>query len=84
MDRRKVFGHYIVGQGGDFRVKQLESHYGYERCLDLRLWYVVHLTGAIMGTYTDETYAISLAQGLEKRDQKKMAAEMEKVLLSDE
>lgn len=80
MDERKVYGQYIVGQGKDFKVKEPKTHYGYDKRLEPELWYIVHITGKVLGVYNNETFATSLATGLDKRDQKKLADEMDRIL----
>ena len=80
---RKKYGHYIVGLGGQFKMKPINSHYGYERCLIMDRWYVVHVNGMIMGSYFNEELATNLAAGLYLMDQKKLAAEIEKVLTDE-
>ena len=83
MDERKVFGQYIVGQGKDFKMKKNKTHYGYDRTLDPEAWYIVHITGRVLGVYANETFAISLATGLDKRDHNKLAAEMDRILCEE-
>ena len=82
MDERRVYGNYIVGQGKDFTVKQVKSNFGYENQLIADEWYVVHVTGKVIGcyAYTNADMAHALAMGLEQRDLKLVAEEMEKVL----
>lgn len=80
MDKRKVYGHYIVGQGRDFRVKEPKNGIGVLNTLQSEVWYVVHINGRVLGAYHDETFANTLAYGLDQRDQKMLADEMEKIL----
>ena len=81
VDERKVYGQYIVGQGKDFRVKPNKTHYGIDKMLIQDAWYVVHITGQILGTYTDETLATILAKGLDGRDRMELSEEIEQMLL---
>lgn len=81
-------GHYIVGSGSDFKVKvnpDVHGYYGYDRSLDPKRYYVIHApTGKIVGHYEDESFAVSLAIGMDKTDKKKLADEMEKVLCGED
>ena len=81
MDERKVYGQYIVGLGRDFRVKPNKTHYGIDKTLIPDAWYVVHITGQILGTYTDEALATILAKGLDGRDRMELSEEIEKMLI---
>lgn len=84
MDDRKVYGQYIVGMGKDFKTKPNKAHYGFDATLDPSIWYVVHITGKILGSYVDEGLANILAKGLDKRDRGILTEEMEKVLSGEE
>jgi hypothetical protein len=81
VDERKVYGQYIVGQGKDFKVKPNKTHYGFDKMLISDRWYIVHITGKVLGNYDNETFASNLAKGLDKRDQLKLSEEIEKILL---
>lgn len=84
MDDRKVYGQYIVGLGRQFRVKLNKEHYGYDKRLVPDAWYIVHISGKVLGCYSDEHLAENLAKGLDKRDQKRLSEEMDKILLKEE
>jgi len=84
VDERKVYGQYIVGLGKDFRVKQNQAHYGFDKTLIPDAWYIVHITGKVLGCYTDEFLATNLAKGLDKRDQKRLSDEMDKILRNEQ
>lgn len=83
MDNRKVYGQYIVGQGKDFKVKPAKTHYGYDKTLTPDSWYIVHITGKVLGMYANEMFAQTLAIGLDKRDQKILADEMDRILRNE-
>ena len=82
MDNRKVYGQYIVGKGNEFKVKENKIHYGYEKSLEPEMYYIVHITGKVLGMYNNETFATNLAMGLDKRDQKILSDEIEKILIN--
>jgi len=80
LDNCKVYGQYIVGQGKDFKVKPNKTHYGFDKTLEPETWYIVHITGKVLGLYANEMFATTLATGLDKRDQKRLADEMDRIL----
>lgn len=84
MDERKVYGQYIVGQGKNFVLKSNKTHYGFDQTLVPDAWYVVHITGQILGMYPDEGLATILAKGLDGRDRMELNEEMDKVLRGQE
>lgn len=83
MDNRKVYGQYIVGQGKDFSIKENKSGYGFDNSLDPNQWYIVHITGKIIGAYINKEWANNLAIGLDRRDRLRLADEMERILRGD-
>lgn len=88
MSTREIIGQYVVDLGANLKLKQdcikRKYHIGYDRSLIPGEWYVVFIqTGAIMGHYEDFIVARHLAVGLDKRDQKNLASEMEKVLIEE-
>lgn len=81
---KKKCGQYVIGLGIDFKMKKESSGYGYDTTLIPNNYYVVHAsTGKILGAYAEESKAITLAVGLDKRDHNTLASEMEKVLIED-
>lgn len=65
-------GQYVVGQGCDF-----DNGNG----LDAGHWYVIRAgDGKVMGAYEFEHFACQLAVALDKRDQKRLVEEMDRIL----
>jgi len=72
LESRKKFGIYLVATGFDF---------GLKNCITSNKYYVVNeITKIAIGMYTEEQLAINLAKGLDKRDQKRLSDEMDKIL----
>ena len=74
-------GQYLVVEGYQLKGKMPSNGIGYYKEFDPHTTYVINLNNKkIVGQYAQHDLAVACAIGLDKGDQQKLAAEIEKVL----